>query len=119
MRFERQELRPYAEPTSANDLKIGSVYFFLNFVDDALLLPSMEPVVFIGRNLEANDKTRVYFQDADSYRQGVRYESSDKNENATIYSGSENEIGHVFEYDHALDELIRCSLRRNSTRSAE
>ncbi len=112
MRFERQELRPYAEPTSASDLEVGSVYFFLNFIDDALLLPTMEPVVFIGKNLELDDEAMVYFQDANSYQHGVRYASSGKNENLTIYSGSENEIGHVFEYDHALDELIRCSLRR-------
>src|SRR6202035_5499965 len=100
MRFERQELRPYAEPTSANDLETGAVYFFLNFADDALLLPTMEPVVFIGRNLEVNDSAMVYFQDFDSYQQGVRYDSSGQNENATVYSGPENETGHVFEYEH-------------------
>ncbi len=111
-RFEGQELKPYAEPVSANELREGSIYFFLNFIDDAMLLPTMEPMVFIGRNLDATDVGTVYFQDIGSYQQGVRYESSDAGENARFYRGSENETGHVFEYENALHELIRCLLRR-------
>jgi hypothetical protein len=114
--FESRELKPYAEPVSASALKEGVIYFFVTFSDDAMLLPTMEPVVFIGRNLDANDAGVVYFQDIDSYQQGVRYCTpvENKNENATIYSGSENETGHVFEYEQALEELMRCALRRRT-----
>jgi hypothetical protein len=116
--FESCELKPYAHPVSASDLKEGVIYFFVNFSDDAMLIPTMEPVVFIGRNLDANDGGAVYFQDIDSYQQGVRYCSpaENENENAMIYSGSENEMGHVFEFDHALEELMRCALRRRTMR---
>jgi hypothetical protein len=111
-RFEGRELKPYAEPVSASDLKHGSIYFFVNYADDAMLFPTIEPMVFIGRNLEPTDDRVVYFQDIDSYQHGVRHDSTFKNENAVFYSGSENETGYVFEFEQALEELMRCSLRR-------
>jgi hypothetical protein len=77
-----------------------------------MLIPTLEPVVFVGRNLDPEDKGRVYFQDIYSYRQGVRYDSATNGDEATFYSGSENETGHVFEYERALDQLLVCSLRR-------
>ncbi|MDR3748415.1 MAG: hypothetical protein P4M04_09720 [Acidobacteriota bacterium] len=70
-RFEERELPPYAEPVLVNELKEGSVYFFVNYVDEEGLIPQMETVIFIGRNLEAADVGRVYFQDIDSYRGGA------------------------------------------------
>ncbi len=112
MRFERRELKPYAEPVSAADLKLENVYFFLTFSDDAMLIPNLEPMVFIGRDLEANDAGIVYFQDLESYQHGIRYDSSHEGETATFYCGSENDTGHIFDYDNALNELLRCSLRR-------
>lgn len=117
MRFEARELKPYAEPVSASDLVESAIYFSVNFVDEDMLIPQMEPVVFIGRNLEANDAGRVYFQDAWSYRQGVRYESA-KDGEAMFYVGSEHELGAYFEYDRALDVLMRCSLRRRRAQDA-
>lgn len=111
MHFERRELKPYAEPVNTGALQERTIYFFLNFVDDEMLLPSMNPMVFVGRNLEAGDTERVYFQDVDSFRQGVKYGDESGGE-ATFYSGSEAELGHIFEFERALDLLLSCSLRR-------
>lgn len=114
MRFER-ELKAYAEPVSSAKLKEGLVYFFVNFVDDELLIPTMEPVVFVGRNFEPGDIGRVYFQDIHSYRDGVRYdlpETMNEESTSEFHTGSEDELDHVFEYEQALDVLIDCSLRR-------
>lgn len=115
MRFESRELKPYGEPVSASELKEGSVYFFLQFIDDEMLIPTLEPVVFVGRNLEPGDAGRVYFQDIGSHRHGVTYNSAAKDDEATFYTGSESELGHVFEYERALDGLMRCSLKRQKT----
>jgi hypothetical protein len=115
MRFEARDLKPYAEPVSADELEAGAVYFSLTFVDDEMLLPSMQPLVFIGRDLEAEDTGQVYFQDVGSYRRGVRYESAGLAENAVFTSGSEEELGHIFKYEQALEVLMACSLRRRKT----
>ena len=77
MRFESRDLKPYAEPVVPGELQEGSVYFFLAFEDDELLLPSLQPVVFIGRDLEPGDCRRAYFQNFPSYRDGARYPFED------------------------------------------
>jgi hypothetical protein len=71
--FEGRELKEYAEPVLANELREGEIYFSVNYVDDDMLIPVMETVVFIGRNLEPGDVGQVYFQDVESHREGVRY----------------------------------------------
>ena len=118
MKFEERELKRYAEAVSKDQLEVGSVYFFITYVDDQMLIPTMETVVFVGRNLEAGDVGQVYFQDIDSYRQGVRYSAPNPEEReAHCFTGSEDELGHVFDYEHALEELMKCSLRRRGTSS--
>ena len=86
MRFER-ELKSHAEPVSAAELKEGSVYFFVNFVDDELLIPTMRTVVFVGRDFEPDEQGRVYFQDIDSYREGIWWETTDDEHCAKFLTG--------------------------------
>mgnify|MGYP000055868041 CR=1 FL=1 len=111
MHFER-DVKAYAEPVSNEELREGSIYFFVNFVDDEMTTPTMETVVFVGRNLEPNDSGRVYFQDIDSFNRGVRYDTATEGDYAVFQAGSEKELGHIFDFDHALDVLIACSVRR-------
>ena len=33
MRFAERELKPHAEPVTVADLKVGTVYFAVNFLD--------------------------------------------------------------------------------------
>jgi hypothetical protein len=113
MIFESRKLNPHAEPVEALKLNVGSVYFFLNYIDTDMLIPMLEPMIFIGSNLESGDRDQLYFQDLDSYRQGIRYQSADPDVEARFSVGSQKEINHVFDYEHALDEMMRCSLRRN------
>jgi hypothetical protein len=116
MHFEERELKPYAEPVSASALKEGSVYFALNYADEEMLVPNLDPVVFVGRDLDGDDNGQVYFQDVDSFLAGVRYDSVGHHEEARFISGSETQTNHIFEYEKALDELIRCALRRRANR---
>jgi hypothetical protein len=134
--FEGRELRPGSQPVSAAELKEGTVYFAINYVDEDMLIPVVETLVFIGKNLLPDDVGKAYFQDVESYRQGVLFkvgfgegsviDGGSHNSNAlepvrdaevdsspaTFFCGSENELNHIFKYEAALDELIKCSLRR-------
>ena len=112
MRFEGRDLKPYAEPVSATELKEGSVYFSVTYVDDEMHIPTMETLVFIGRELDENDSGRLYFQDIDSYRKGIRYESATDDDHVTFFECSEDELNNIFEYEQALDVLMRCSLKK-------
>ena len=118
MRFEARELKPYAEPMAARDLREGEIYFSVNFFDDAMLIPDMRPLVFIGRDLESGDEGVVYFQDLDSYRRGIRYDSPGSDDEAVFEAGPDKETKHIFEYERALDVLMACSLRRQKTEGA-
>lgn len=113
MRFEERELKPYAEPVNAQTLRQGEIYFSVQFADEEMLIPIMEAWVFAGRSLDAENHaaSRLYFQDVESYRQGVRYDA-DAAEIATFQIQEEDAINHIFEYECALDGLMRCSLRR-------
>lgn len=114
MRFETRELKPYAEPVSLSQLKKGSVYFALNYIDEAMLIPTMETVIYIGRDLEPGDSGQVYFQNIASYKRGVRYNKPRKHDAARFYIGSDREINHIFEYEKALEQLMACLLRRQT-----
>jgi hypothetical protein len=110
--FER-EVPSYAEPVSKADLKDGGVYFSAQFMDEAMLIPIVETLVFAGTDLEEGDQGALYFQDAGSYRHGIRYDSEGA-DCANFYIQDEHSIKHIFEYDRALDGLIQCALRRKT-----
>lgn len=112
MRFEAREIGGCSQPVSADDLRKGSIYFFLTFVDDEMLYPILDPVVFVGEDLEPEDRSQVYFQDVESYLAGTRYDSVTEENPASFFTGSRDEVGHVFEFERALESLMACSLRR-------
>lgn len=118
LRFEERQLKPYAEYVPLSDLHEGSIYFFVNYVDEEGLFPTLEPFVYVGRDLESGDVGRVYFQDASSFLRGVRIRDDDElskdvsaDAGVVIYTGSA-EDSHVLHYEEAIDVLLRCALRR-------
>jgi hypothetical protein len=115
MYFNGRELKEYAEPVKAKDLKIGSVYFALNFVERELITPIIRTWVFIGRNLE-NEQGLLYFQDIWSYEEGIRYDSASQEVKDKFMYSYEDQTNHIFEFERALDQLMACSLRRSGIR---
>src|SRR5690242_5613038 len=96
--FEIGDLKPYVEYVRSEDLREGTIYFKVGYLDDMALVPMLQPYVFIGRNLDEDDEQEVYFQDAGSYASGIRVnEGHDATvADAFIISGSASE-GHVME----------------------
>jgi hypothetical protein len=112
MRFEERDLKSFAEPVSANLLKSGEAYFSVQYADEHMLIPIVETWIFAGRGLSAEDgENRLYFQDIESYLQGIRY-GSRNSKNATFQVVLKENAKHIFDYEHALEELMKCSLRR-------
>jgi hypothetical protein len=114
MRFEARDLKFYAEPVTADRLRDGAVYFSVMFVDERMLIPIVEPWVFTGRGLDPDDaEDRLYFQDVESYMDGVRFATATAND-AAFQVALPTGINHIFEFEHALDQLLKCSLRRKN-----
>jgi Clp amino terminal domain, pathogenicity island component len=108
----RKEVASYASPVTASALKEGEVYFSVQFADEQMLIPIVETWVFAGRKLNPQDaENRLYFQDVESYLQGIRH-GFPAAETARFQVAIEENTKHIFEYEHALEELMRCSLRR-------
>ena len=105
----------YAEPVSAEDLREGEVYFSVQYADESLLLPIVETLVFTGVKKDEDGSVICCFQDLMSHQQGIRH-GSQKGEGALFYFQRANQLRHIFEYDFALGELIKCSLRRQTSR---
>ncbi|HZP23178.1 MAG TPA: hypothetical protein VFB04_07015 [Terriglobales bacterium] len=114
LQFLARELNPWANPVTGKDLKEGSTYFMVNYVDDDMFIPVIETVVFIGRDLREDDAGQVYFQDVGSYLAGIRHGSNaaDTSARAYFFCMSETQTGDIFEFESALEELMRCSLKR-------
>lgn len=112
--FQARELGAYAEHYPSLELIEGTVYFTVHFFDQALTIPQLRPVVFIGRDLGEDDRGWLYFQDFESYERGVRFGSPTDNE-AVFARFDEAESSGVHDYERALDELLRCSIRRRGT----
>ena len=112
LRFESRQLKPYSEPLPAGALRVGAVYFSVGFVDD-MVVPIVETLVYLGRDLAPGDAGQLWFQDVESYRGGVRYPGHDDHKGAAKFIRTpETDGGRVFDYEHALNELLRCSLLR-------
>jgi hypothetical protein len=104
--FPAMDLPPYAEPINDATLRIGNVYFWLNYFDEDLLLPDFRPVVFIARNEDGT----TYFQDVPSYEAGIRLETA-TDENACIEACAAGSTQHIFDGEKVIRELMKWSLR--------
>jgi hypothetical protein len=115
--FEGRDLKPYGEFASGPSLVEGETYFAVHFVDDQMFVPELRPLVFIGRDREQGDSGQLYFQDAGSYLAGARYESATGTDDAEFHTVHQD-TPFVFEFELALDVLLRCSLKRRERRGS-
>jgi len=74
MRFEGRDLAVGAEHVAASELRVHETYFIVEFNDGSMLIPSLRPVVFVGRNLLNGDLDKLYFQDYESFSAGRRHD---------------------------------------------
>ena len=120
MHFASRDLKTHAEPVTPEGLVVGELYFSVQFNDQDMLAPEVEALVFLGNDLDPGaEGMGHYFQDAGSFLAGARYGfdakpnhgSGDELE-ACIYQQAHGQVKHIFEFERALDELLKCSLRR-------
>ena len=113
--FPATELKSFAEPVSSDKLQQGRVYFALQFLDEDMLVPVLEPLVFLGIDLRNEGTGARYFQDFDSLQAGVKFPSAENRDHFQVYGANEGK--HIFEFEDALKGLMRCALRRRETPS--
>ena len=62
VRFAARKLKPYGKYVKPSGLVEGEIYYTVHFLDDQMLVPELNTLVFIGRNLERADSGRLYFR---------------------------------------------------------
>lgn len=117
MRFEGRDLKSYLQTVPPENLIEGHLYFHITYVDDGMLMPIINSLIFVGKNLNEQDEDKYYFQDLDSYSAGIRYETASPESPAVFHTG--DIIKSIQTYEQALDELLRCFLRRRKAETSE
>lgn len=100
--------------------EIGSSYFRFTFIDNEFNFPEILSYVFIGKNLDSNDKGLWYFQDSVSYANGVLYkgdtkvcvkdEISSKGLIPNLLVLKENQLNTFCNIDNLIDKLTQFKL---------
>jgi hypothetical protein len=112
--FEARELKPYADTVPQAALQPGTLYFSVTFVDVEALVPCLQPLVFLGRDLRADESGYLYFQDFESYQRGITFgEATSESPPPRFLRYPEKAMFNVHDFQGALDELLVCSLRRS------
>jgi hypothetical protein len=111
MKFEARDLKPYIESVDRQDLVIGNEYYSIFYTDNKMLVPNVYTVVYVGKNFQSSDEDEYYFQDFDSFSAGARYSDATEDSQATFHIG--DFVDSILNFEQMLDELMRCSLRRN------
>jgi hypothetical protein len=114
LRFEERELKDHAEPVTAAELTPGRVYFSLQFVDEAMFFPVLEPWMYLGKVL-GDDSGKLIFQNFGSFQQGTRFETAGHDDRHFFQITTSNGLNHIFEYERALNVLMSCALKRRDS----
>lgn len=70
--FDKREIPPYAQPIPSDQLIEGETYFHVLYADRDMKIPMISSLVYIGKNHGDDEVSTLYFQDARSYRTGMR-----------------------------------------------
>jgi hypothetical protein len=107
-----RQLPDCAEPVEEHKLIVGRTYFSVQFLDEDLVIPIVEPVVYLGQSTtEPTRNRRLQFQYAKSCFPAECGNALAADE-VVIFSQAAGQCRHIFEFEQALDILLRCSLRR-------
>jgi len=133
--FEARELNPNPEPMTAGSLREGSIYFPVSYADDTRLVPMMKAVVYAGQDIAESGNVLYRFQDVNTYEMGVQFGSEIEPgelysaedweelpppgceipyEPIIFWSRTEEDLEDIFDYKGAVEEWMRCSLRRKA-----
>lgn len=110
MKARAQSVRP-------SELVKGSTYFMVSYVDDDLLIPIVEPMVFLGRSIHGDADGKLYFQNAESFTHHGPYpEATDGDQD--VFAFPDEGLGSILNLDEAVEELQRCLARKRGQQPA-
>jgi hypothetical protein len=111
--FDKRDLSIAAISVRTEELRVGDTYFHVHYVDQDMKTPIVSSLVYVGKNFGDDEVSTLYFQDVESYLAGVRLTDDNADpDSAWFESWPEDSFHAVFDFERALEELMRCSIRR-------
>lgn len=108
---------PVVETVDPSDLVLGEVYYAVQFLDDDLTIPIVEPLVFIGWNRFGDETVKVaYFQNAETHRQGVRFETTTAENPADFLGAEEDGLSYIYDFEGLVQSISATAHRRSQLR---
>lgn len=102
---------PYAEPVTPSDLRKDQSYFMVTYVDEDMLVPVVQTLIFLGRNATGKHPGFLCFQDAESFFDLGPYPQK-KRGPGDLYVCPDEGLSNIFTLEKALKSLSRCLERR-------
>ncbi|MBT2119744.1 hypothetical protein KK141_21675 [Dyella sp. LX-66] len=111
--FEKREIDFYAQHVTYDELTVGDDYYMISYADGDCKIPVMESLIYLGKNIVGLDSAEtLYFQDAESYRAGVRVTDSPERGTYELHGLKPDQLDMIYDFERALEELMRCSMQR-------
>ena len=104
-------MKPSAKSVRASDLVKGATYFIVSYTDKDFLIPIIETLVFLGRNVRGEPNGKLYFQDAESYVHEGPYPQTTTDQQE-LFTFPDHGLGSILELDETVEELQRCLARK-------
>ena len=96
---------------SPKDLRAQDTYLMISFFDEALLIPEITTVVYLGKDIFSEGDQKHYFQDYESFRNKTKAGS----DVAVIEAAADN-LMNFYDLDSAASLLEECAQRKRNLR---
>ena len=99
------------EPVAPSDLRKNHSYFMVTYVDEDMLVPIIQTLIYLGRNVTGQHPGFLCFQDAESFFDLGPYPQK-KLGSGDLYVCPDEGLSGIFTLEKALRSLSRCVDRR-------
>jgi hypothetical protein len=93
----------------------GQLYFMVQYIDPDLLVPVVQSVIFIGKNVDGEGEDLWYFQDVESHSTLGEYPNAEVGP-GDIFVLPEEGLSSIVVLDAVVKDLSECLDRRKARR---
>lgn len=91
---------------SPNDLRAQDTYLMVSFFDEALLIPEITTVVYLGKDIFSEGDEKHYFQGYESFK------NKTKAVDVEVIEAAEDKLMNFYDLDGAAALLEECARRK-------
>lgn len=91
----------------------GKLYFMVQYIDSDLLVPVVQSVIFIGKNVDGEGEDLWYFQDVESHATLGEYPNAEVGP-GDIFVLPREGLSSIVVLDAVVKDLSECSGRRKA-----